>query len=120
MPRKAPDDLLKHCATLLRAVRKHETQIGCVAPLRDALEKAYTQTLFNRQRQQVARAAAREATRQLRGSRANLYDAVAALHHYLKGVLGFRSDMLRQFDIEPIRKPSASREKPVPGFEPPG
>jgi hypothetical protein len=119
MPRKPQAALLKHSEALLRAVRRREAEIGGAAPLRDALERAYTQTLFNRQRQKVARAAAVEATRQLRRSRENLHDAVAALHHYLKAVLGFRSDRLRAFDIEPIRQRSAPRKKPVPGFEPP-
>jgi hypothetical protein len=119
MHRIAQSTLLQQAEKMLRAVRKYEAELGGVAPFRDALEKAYTQTLFNRQRRLVARAVAKEATRQLHESLNTAYDARAALRHFLQGVLGYRSDKLRLFDIQPRKKLSPSRKKPAPGFERP-
>ncbi len=119
MRKEAQDTLLQRCERMLKAVRKHEAALGGVAPFRDALERAYTQTLFNRQRREVARAAAKEATRQLHESLNTAYDARAALRHFLQSVLGYRSDKLRLFDIQPRKKRSPVRKKPAPGFERP-
>jgi hypothetical protein len=119
MFKKAQDTLLQRCERMLRAVRKCEAELGGVAPFRDALERAYAQTLFNKQRRLVARAAAQEATRQLHESFDTVYDAHAALRHFLQSVLGYRSDKLRLFEIQPRKKRSPSRKKPAPGFERP-
>ncbi len=119
MRKEAQDTLLQRCERMLKAIRKYEAVLGGVAPFRDALEMAYTQTLFNRQRREVARAAAKEATRQLHDSLNTAYDARAALRHFLQGVLGYRSDKLRLFDIQPRKKRSPSHKKPAPGFERP-
>jgi hypothetical protein len=119
MRKEAQDTLLQSCERMLKAVRKYEASLGSVAPFRDALEMFYTQTLFNRQRREVARAAAMEATRQLHESLSSAYDARAALRHFLQGVLGYRSDKLKLFDIQPRKKRSPARKKPVPGFERP-
>ena len=119
MRREAQDTLLQCCERMLKAVCRYEAELGGVTPFRDALETAYTQSLFNRQRRQVARAAAKEATRQLHESLNSACDARVALRHFLQSVLGYRSDKLRLFDIEPRKKRSPSRKKPAPGFERP-
>jgi len=120
MSRNSQDTLLEKAERLLKAARQHEAEVGGVAPLRDALERAYTQTIFNRQRREVARATAKEATRQLQESRSKVYDAVASLRHFLRGVLGHRSEMLRLFGIEPRKKRSRKRQEAPQGCEPLG
>jgi len=112
--------LLQKAELLLKAVRRHEPDLGGVAPFRDALEMVYTQTLFNRQRREVARAAAKEATRQYHDSLSNVYDAAASLRYFLQSVLGYRSELLRLFGIEPRKKRSRPRQEASPGCEPPG
>ena len=120
MPKKSYDALLESCERMLKAVRRHGADLAGVAPFRDALERAYTQSLFNRQRQEVARAAAREATRQLRASLSGASDARAALRHFLRSVLGFRSEQLRLFDIQPVKKRSRRLREPASNGQPPG
>jgi hypothetical protein len=109
--------LLQHWEGLIKAVRRHEANLPGIKPFRDALERAYTQALFNRRKKEVARAAAREATRQLRESLTEAFGAAVALRSFIKSVLGFRADALFQFGIKPRRK--RSRAKPAMGFEQP-
>jgi len=118
MPNEAQDSMLQRWERLIKAVRQHEDSLPGIKPFRDALERAYTQAVFDRRKKEVARAAAREATRQLQASLATAADASAALRSFLKSVLGFRSSALFQFGIRPRGK--RCREKPAIGFKQPG
>ncbi len=116
MQKKAQDTLFEQWGLLMRAVRKFQAELRGVAPFRDAFEKAYSQALVNRRRRDVARAAAREATRELQESMDTAFDATVALRSFIKGVLGFRSDKLREFGMKPRKSvPRSSKKQPV-GF----
>jgi len=116
MPNEAQVSMLQRFEKLIKAVRKHEANLPGIKPFRDSLEKAYTQAVFNRRRKDVARAAAKEATRQLRASLSEAQDASAAVRNYLKSVLGFRSTALFEFGMKPRTR---RREKPPIGFKQP-
>jgi hypothetical protein len=117
MQKKAQDTLLQGWGRLIRAVRKHQAELDGIAPFRDALERAYTQALFNRRRRDVTRAAAREAVRELQKSLDTAYDASVSVRSFIKSVLGFRSEKLREFGITPRLGCARKSKKPAPGFE---
>jgi hypothetical protein len=114
---EAQDTQLQRWERLIKAVRQYEANLPGIKPFRDALERAYTQAIFNRRRKDVARAAAKEATRQLQASLAEAYDAESAVRSFLKSLLGFRSTALFRFGIKPLGK--RNREKLI-GFKQPG
>lgn len=118
MHKDAQDSLLQQWDRLLKAVRKHEAKLGAIAPFRDALEMAYSKAVFNHRRRQVARAAAMEATRELRESLETAFDASVSLRSFIKSVLGFRAEVLREFGMTPRKARPQPCKKPPVGFEP--
>jgi hypothetical protein len=119
MQKKAQDTLLQSWGRLIRAVRKHQAELGGIKSFRDALERAYTQALINRRRRDVTRAAAKEATRELQRSLETAFDAAASARSFIKSVLGFRSERLREFGMTPRQGCARKSKNPAPGFERP-
>jgi hypothetical protein len=117
MPNAAQDVKLQRFERLIEAVRKHEASLPGIMPFRDALERSYSRALFYRRRKDVARAAAREATRQCEESISAAYDAATAVSNFLKGLLGHRSAALREFGLQPTQK--RRRRKPDIDYEQP-
>jgi len=117
MRKESQDFLLQQFERLIKAVRQHEADLPGIKPFRDAMERAYTQAIFNRRRKEVARAAAKEATRQCHESLCEAFDAAVALRGFIKSVVGFRSKALFQFGMKPRGK--YNRAKPAIGFKPP-
>jgi hypothetical protein len=117
MQKKKQETLFEQWELLMRAARKFQTELRGVAPFRDAFEQAYSRACFNRRRRDVARAAAKQATRELQESMDTAFDAAAALRGFIKSVLGFRSEKLREFGMKPRKSGGRSRKKQPPGFE---
>lgn len=117
MQKKAQDTLFEQWGLLMRAVRKFQAELGGAAPFRDAFEQAYSRACFNRRRRDIARAAARQTTRELQESMDAAFDAAVSLRNFIKGVLGFRSAKLREFGMTPRKQCARSSKKQPPGFE---
>ncbi len=63
MPKAPKGDVVKRWAPLLRAVRLNERKLGGVAPFREALERAYSEALFNQRAVDGALASLKQALR---------------------------------------------------------
>jgi hypothetical protein len=119
MRKDSQDSLLQQWDRLLKAVHRYEARLGGIAPFRDALERAYSQAVSSKRRREVARAAAEDATRALRESLETAFDASVSLRGFIKSLIGFRSEMLREFGMTPRKKRPRPCKKPPVGFERP-
>jgi hypothetical protein len=119
MSRISRNNSLNKWAPLLRAVRLNEVKLAGVAPFREALEKAYTEAVFNQRAMEAIRESLREAMRRRNASLAAGYDAAISLRHFIKSVLGPRTEELHLYGMTPRGPRCRSRRKSVPGFENP-
>lgn len=119
MPRNSKDSMLKEWAKLLKAVNLHQDDLGGVAPFRDILEKAYAEALANRAVQEAMKASAKDSTRRLRESLGVGYYAAISLRHFIKSVLGTRSEKLVRYGVKPRRARRPPVRSSAIGFRPP-
>lgn len=118
MPRASKNLTLERWGALLRAVRRTEAELPGVASFRFALERTYIAALSSHIMQAAAQASARKATQRLQANLAAGRDAAICLQSFIRGVLGPRSEKLRDYGMKPIQKRRPLGRKPI-GFEPP-
>jgi|SRR6185295_10451532 len=110
MPKGKKSEIRGKWAPLLKAVRLNKPRLAGVKPFQEALERAYSEALFNQRAVDVARKALRTATQRRNETLDKGYDADLSLRHFLKSVLGTRSEELIQYGMKP-RGPRRRREK---------
>lgn len=105
MPRpSSQEDQFSDWESLLKSVRKYQDEIAGVAPFQDALATAHLTAVTSRNVRDSLAAAATEETRRLNEALITGRDAASRLRHYIKGVLGVRSDKLGRHGIKTSRK----------------
>ncbi len=109
MSKKAQDNQVHDPAVLLKAVRENEAELPGVAPYTEALEGSHAQAVGSLSRRRALVAAAKEATQHLHKDLAASREAAVRLRHYIKSVLGFRTEKLRRYGIKPRRRPIRKR-----------
>ncbi|HEV8580948.1 MAG TPA: hypothetical protein VGX68_17920 [Thermoanaerobaculia bacterium] len=119
MSRISRNNSVEKWAPLLRAVRLNEAKLAGVVPFREALERAYAETVFNQRALDAIRESLREATRRRNRSHAAGYDAAISLRNFIKSVLGPRTEELRLYGMTPRGPRCRSRQKSALGFEKP-
>ena len=119
MPKAPKCDVVKKWAPLLRAVRLNERKLGGVAPFREALERAYSEALFNQRAVDGILASLKQALRRRNKSLDRGYDAAISLRNFIKSVLGTRSAELPQYGMKPRGPRYRTGKKPAVGFERP-
>ena len=115
MPKAPKSDVVKKWAPLLRAVRLNERKLGGVAPFREALERAYSESLFNQRAVDRILASLKQALRRRNKSLATGYDAAISLRNFIKSVLGTRSAELLQYGMKPRRSYNRSGRSQLDG-----
>jgi hypothetical protein len=115
MPRVANHSALEQWRKLLCTVRQNEAGLPGVEPFRQALERAFTETLFNQRTRDTIRASAEEATRRLNRSLGTGCDAAICLRNFVKSVLGPRSEKLREYGMKPRGKRCRPGQTPAGG-----
>jgi len=96
----AQDHMFREWESLLTKVRKYQDELAGVAPFRDALATAHFTAVTSRNARDTLAAAAMEETRRLNEALAAGRDAAACLRHYIKSVLGVRSEKLGRYGIK--------------------
>jgi len=119
MPKATKNAMIEKWALLLRAVRLNAARLPGVEPYRDALERAYTEALFNQRAVDGIRESLRQTVRLRNESHAEGYDAAISLRHFIKSVLGPRTEALRLFGMEPRPKRGRRDKQPAEVCEPP-
>jgi hypothetical protein len=104
MPNSSRNDQVEDWSGLLMNAREDEAELGCAAPLIEALETIQTQAVGLRRRRDALVASAQETTRQVNEAFAAGRDADIALRSYIRAVLGPRSEKLLRYGIKPIRR----------------
>jgi hypothetical protein len=107
--------MIEKWAPLLRAVRLYDGRLPGVKPFREALERAYTQALFNQRAVDGIRDSLRRTMRLRNESLDEGYDAAISLRNFIRGVLGPRAAELRLFGMKPI--PTRCRRDQQPAEE---
>ncbi|HEX9940498.1 MAG TPA: hypothetical protein VGG03_00665 [Thermoanaerobaculia bacterium] len=104
MPRSSKNPFLNEWYGLLQAVRENESELAGVAPLREALEKAYARTEAFSSLRDTLYTSAQDATQRYHEAVAEGKDASIRLRSYIKGMLGIWTEKLLLYGIRPIRK----------------
>jgi len=96
----AQDDTFREWESLLTTVRQHQDELAGVTPFRDALATAHLAAVTSRNVRDSLAASAMEETRRLNEAVAAGCDAASRLRHYIKSVLGVRSEKLSRHGIK--------------------
>ncbi len=98
---KSPYNALAEWDTLLRAVQETESDLGGIAPFRDALLDAQNQALTFKSLRESLDSSAGDASERLREAVAVGEDAAVALRGFIRSVLEVRNEKLLRYGIQP-------------------
>ena len=103
MNARTKDDKIQEWDNLMKAARASESELRGVEPFVEALEDGHDAAVSLRCRRDALLASAMELTAEMNAAFAVSRDAAIALRSYIKGVLGPRSERLKEFGIAPLR-----------------
>jgi len=106
------DDVFREWESLLKTVRQYQDELAGVVPFHDALATAHLTAVTSRNVRDSLAAAAREETRRLKEALVAGRDAASCLRHYIKSVLGVRSEKLCRYGIHARKRARAAWRAP--------
>ena len=104
MPKESIANHLRDWEALVKAVHESEAELAGIEPFRAALERAVVKAVSAQVRRETLHAKTGEATRKRNEAFSACRDAASSLRSYVKSLLGFRSEQLVRYGIQPIRK----------------